>query len=191
VLRRGPRDSGTTYAGPERTGSSVFQALELSTSYSSEFEAVEHQGRKDAAGAAMRHGLAVRKSLIGENPRSGSGPSVSARPEGEQTVEGARNPEGGRRRTRERPAHTISPPTSLKGRETPGGAIRSGMTGEGAAARTLRGRRSLWELPGAIFGSSSDGRTAERLVVVKTTRRMRRTYDVATPGGALRETSQP
>jgi len=35
-------------------GSSVFQALELSTSYSSEFEAVEHQGRKDAVGAAQR-----------------------------------------------------------------------------------------------------------------------------------------
>ena len=43
---------------------------------------------------------------------------------------------------------TISPPTSLEGRETPGGAIRSGMTGEGASARTLRGRRSLREQAG-------------------------------------------
>jgi len=101
VLRRGPQDSGTTYAEPGRAGSSVFQDVELSTSYSSEFEAVEHHGRKDAADAAMRHGLTVRKSLDGGNPRSGSGPSVSARPEGEQTVEGARNPEDGRRRARQ------------------------------------------------------------------------------------------
>ena len=66
VLRRGLEDSGTTYVGPDRTGSSVWEALELSTSYSSEFEAVEHQGRKDTAGAAMRHGLSDRKSLRGE-----------------------------------------------------------------------------------------------------------------------------
>jgi len=71
------------------------------TSYSSEFEAAEHHGRQDAAGAAMRHGLPVRKSLMGENPKSGSGPSVSARPEGDQTVEGARNPEDGRCRARQ------------------------------------------------------------------------------------------
>jgi hypothetical protein len=34
---------------------------------------------------------------------------------------------------------------SLEGRETPGGAIRSGRTGEDVATRTLRGRRSLWK----------------------------------------------
>ena len=101
VLRRGPTDSGTTYAEPGRAGSSAFEALELSTSYSSEFEVAEHQGRKGAADAAMRHGLTARKRLNGENPRSGSGPSVSARPEGEQPVEGARNPEDGRRRARQ------------------------------------------------------------------------------------------
>jgi hypothetical protein len=132
--------------------------MELSTSYSSEFEAVEHHGRKDAADAAMRHGLPVRKSLAGENPKSGSGPSVSARPEGEQTVEGVRNPEDGRCRARQARDIRISPPMSLKGRETPGGASRSGMTGEGALARTLRGRRSLRELPGGL----RTARTAER-----------------------------
>jgi hypothetical protein len=36
-------------------------------------------------------------------------------------------------------------PTSLEGRETPGGSIRSGRTGEDVATRTLRGRRSLWK----------------------------------------------
>jgi len=191
VLRRGLGSPGTTAVGPGRKGSSVFESAELSTSYSSEFEAVEHHGRRDAAGAAMHHGLSARKGVTSENPRSGSGPSESARPEGEQPVERVRNPEDGWCRAWNARVLRIPPLMSLKGRETPGGAIRSGMTGEGAAARTLRGRRSLWELPGAIFGSSSDGRTAERLVVVKTTRRMRRTYDVATPGGALRETSQP
>ena len=82
-------------------GSSVWEAVELPTSYSSEFEAVEHHGRKDTVDAAMRHGLPVRKSLSGKNPMSGSGPSVSARPEGEQTVEGVRNPEDGRCRARQ------------------------------------------------------------------------------------------
>jgi len=71
------------------------------TSYSSEFEAVEHRGREGAAGAAMHHGLPVRKGVTSENPRSGSGPSVSARPEGEQPVEGAKNPEDGRCRARQ------------------------------------------------------------------------------------------
>jgi len=117
------------------------------SSYSSEFEAAEHHGRRDAADAAMRHGLADRKSFASENPRSGSGPSVSARPEGEQTVEGARNPEDGRCRERQARDIRIPPPTPLKGRKTPGGATRSGMTGEGALARTLRGRRSLREQP--------------------------------------------
>jgi hypothetical protein len=78
----------------------------LQTSYSSEFEAVEHHGREDAAGAAMHHGLHVRKSITSENPRSGSGPSESARPEGEQTVEGAKNPEDGWCRAMEGPGHT-------------------------------------------------------------------------------------
>jgi len=65
------------------------------TSYSSEFEAVEHRRREDAADTARCPGLAARKGFEGENPRSGSGPSVSARLEREQTVEGVRNPEDG------------------------------------------------------------------------------------------------
>jgi hypothetical protein len=128
------------------------------TSYSSEFEAAEHHGREDAAGAAMRHGLPVRKSLRCENPRSGSGPSVSARPEGEKAVEGVKNPEDGRCQARQAWNIRIPPLMSLKGRETPGGASRSGMTGEGALARTLRGRRSLWELPGGLRIARTAGR---------------------------------
>jgi len=96
VLRRGLGGSGTAAVEPERAGSSALEPAELSTSYSSEFEVAEHRGREGAAGAAMRHGLPVRKSFTSENPRSGSGPSESARPEGEQAVEGVRNPEDGR-----------------------------------------------------------------------------------------------
>jgi hypothetical protein len=127
------------------------------TSYSSEFEAAGHHGREDAAGAAMRHGLPVRKSLRSVNPKSGSGPSVSARSEGEQTVEGVKNPEDGRCQARQVWNIRISPLMSLKGRETPGGANRSGMTGEGALARTLRGRRSLRELPGGLRTARTAG----------------------------------
>jgi len=132
--------------------------VELSTSYSSEFETVEHHGRKDAADAEMRHGLPVRKSLAGENLMSGSGPSVSARPEGEQPVEGVRNPEDGRCRARQARDVRIPSLMSLERRGTPGGAIRSGMTGEGALARTLRGRRSLRELPGGLRTARTAGR---------------------------------
>ena len=81
-------------------GSSALESAELSTSYSSEFEAVEHRRREGAAGAAMHHGLSARKGITRENPRSGSGPSESARPEGEQPVEGVRNPEDGQCRAR-------------------------------------------------------------------------------------------
>jgi hypothetical protein len=98
----------------------------------------------------MHHGLPVRKSVASENPMSGSGPSVSARPEREQTVEGAKNPEDGRCRARQARVIRISPPMSLKGRETPGGATRPGMAGEGVSARTLRGRRSLRKLPDGL-----------------------------------------
>jgi len=115
-------------------GSSVLKAMELSTSYSSEFEAVEHHGRQDAADAERRPGLAARKGFEGENPRSGRGPSVSSRPEGEQTVEGARNPEDGVCRVRQTRVIRIPLPMSLKGRETPGGATRPGMAGEGISA---------------------------------------------------------
>jgi hypothetical protein len=101
VLRRGLGGSGTTAVEPGRMGSSALESAELSTSYSSEFEAVEHRRREGAAGGATHHGPAARKSFASENPRSGSGPSVSARPEGEQTVEGVRNPEDGRLRVRQ------------------------------------------------------------------------------------------
>jgi len=158
VLRRGLRGSGTTAVGPGQAGSSALESAELSTSYSSEFEAVEHRGREGAAGAAMRHGLPVRKSVRSVNPRSGSGPSESARPEGEQPVVGVRNPEDGRCRARQARAIRISPPKPLEGRRTPGGASRSGRTGEGDSARTLRGRRSLWEPPVGLRTERTAGR---------------------------------
>jgi len=125
VLRRGLGGLGTTAVEPGLAGSSALESAELSTSYSSECEDVEHRGREGAAGAAMHHGLPVRKGVTSENPRSGSGPSVSARPEGEQTVEGVRNPEDGRCRAWNAREVRIPPLMSLKGRETPGGAIRS------------------------------------------------------------------
>jgi len=83
VLRRGLGDSGTTAVEPGWMGSSAFESAELPTSYSSEFEAVEHRRREGAAGAATHHGPAIRKSLARANPRSGRGPSVSSRPEGD------------------------------------------------------------------------------------------------------------
>jgi len=106
VLRRGLEGSGTTAVEPGREGSSAFEAAELSTSYSSEFETAEHRGRGGARGAATRLGLTARKSPTSENPMSGSGPSVSARPEGEQPVEGVRNPEDGRCRAVDGPGST-------------------------------------------------------------------------------------
>jgi hypothetical protein len=65
---------------------------------------------------------------------SGSGPSESARPEGAKPVEGVRNPEDGACRVRQTRVMRISPPTSLKGRETPRGANRSGTIGDGTSA---------------------------------------------------------
>jgi len=120
---------------------------------------------------------------------SGSGPSVSARPEGDQPVEGVRNPEDGRRRAG-RPGATIPPLMSLKGRETPGGATRSVLDRGGCLG--LNPERET--KPAGAAGRSSDrtdGRTAEDLAVVKTTRRRRRTNVASTPNGALREAGQP
>ena len=65
---------------------------------------------------------------------SGSGPSVSARPKGEEPVERARDPEDGACRVWQARVMRIPSPMSLEGRETPGGATRPGMAGEGAAA---------------------------------------------------------
>jgi len=189
-LRRGLAGSGTRYMEPARTGSSALEAAELSTSYSSEFETVEHRGREGAVDAAMRLGLAARKSSTSENPMSGSGPSESARPEGEKPVEGVRNPEDGWCRAWHARVIRIPPLMSLKGRETPGGATRSCWTGEGVSARTLRGRRSLREQPGGLRTVRTVGRR-------KTSRSYKRRGgggepDVtATPDGALREAVQP
>jgi hypothetical protein len=134
VLRRGLEDSGTTYVGPVRAGSSVWESVELSTSYSSEFEAVEHRRRRGIAGAATHHGCSIRKGRTSRNPMSGSGPSVSARPKGDEAAERAKYPEGGVCRVRQTRVMRIPSPMSLEGRETPGGATRPGMAGEGAVA---------------------------------------------------------
>jgi hypothetical protein len=171
-LRRGLGDSGTTAVEPGWKGSSAFESAELPTSYSSEFEAVEHRRREGAAGAATHHGPAARKSLTSANPRSGRGPSESSRPEGEQPVEGARNPEDGPCRVWQARVMQIPPPMSLKGRETPGGAPgpkrdRGGHTGPNPERETKPVEAA------ARSSDPADGRTAEHLEVVKTTRRRR------------------
>jgi hypothetical protein len=158
ALRRGLGGSGTTAVGPGWKGSSALESAELSTSYSSEFEAVEHRRQEGAAGAATHHGLSARKSSASENPMSGSGPSEFARPEGEEPVEGVRNPEDGTCRVRQARVMRIPPPMSLKGHETPGGAIWPGMAREGISARTLRGRRSLREPPVGLRTERTAGR---------------------------------
>jgi hypothetical protein len=65
---------------------------------------------------------------------SGSGPSVSARPKGEEPAARVKDPEGGVCRVRQTRVMRIPSPMSLEGRETPGGATRPGMAGEGAVA---------------------------------------------------------
>jgi hypothetical protein len=190
VLRRGLGGPGTTAVGPGQASSSALESVELSTSYSSEFEAVEHHGREGAAGAAMHHGLPVRKGVTSENPRSGSGPSVSARPEGEQPVEGARNPEDGQCRAWNARVIRIPPLMSLKGRRTPGGATRSLLDRGGRLGPNPERETKPVEAAGRSSDRSA-GRTAESLEVVKTTRRLRRTDVAAMPDGALREASQP
>lgn len=119
---------------PGWEGSSASESAELSTSYSSEFEAVEHRRRRGAAGAATHHGRPIRKGCKSKNPMSGSGPSVSARRKGEEPAERVRDPEGGTCRVRQTRVIRIPSPMSLEGRETPGGATRPGMAGEGAVA---------------------------------------------------------
>jgi hypothetical protein len=111
--------SGTTAVEPGRKGTSAFEAAELSTSYSSEFETVEHRGRRGARDAATRFRPIRSKEPESENPRSGSGPSESARPEGEQPVEGVRNPEDGRCRAVEGPGRTDPSADAAEGARNP------------------------------------------------------------------------
>jgi len=134
VLRRGLSGLGTTAVEPGWERSSASESAELSTSYSSEFEAVEHRRRRGIAGAATHHGCPIRKGHRSWNPMSGSGPSVSARPKGEEPAARVKDPEGGVCRVRQTRVMRIPSPMSLEGRETPGGATRPGMAGEGAVA---------------------------------------------------------
>jgi hypothetical protein len=171
-------------------GSSAFKAAELSTSYSSEFEAVEHCGRKGARDAATRPGLSARKSRTSENPMSGSGPSESARPEGEQTVEGVRNPEDGVCRVGDDPGDADPSAEVAEGARNPrrGDPVRQDRGG-----RFCPNPERVTKPAGAVGRSSdrSTGRTTEDLAVVKTTWRERRTEYAATTCGALREAAQP
>jgi hypothetical protein len=183
-LRRGLPGSGTTAVEPGRTGSSAWEAAELSTSYSSEFEAVEHRGRKGAAGAATHSGLPARKSRRSENPTSGSGPSESARLQGEQTVEGVRNPEDGWCRALDGPGDTDPCADVAEGARKPRRGVpvrhdRGGPHGQNPE----RAAKSA----GAAGRSSdrSDGRTAEHLAVVQTTWR-----DAVEPMSPLRRTER-
>jgi hypothetical protein len=135
-------------------------------------------------------GLSVRKSPASDNPMSGSGPSVSARSEGEQTVERVRNPEDGRCRAVDCPGDTDPPAETAVGAKNPrrGDPVRQDRGGHSSP----NPEREM-KLAGAA-GRSSDrkaGRSAEYLVVVETTRRLRRTNVAATPDGALREAAQP
>jgi hypothetical protein len=152
VLRRGLESSGTTAVGPGRRSSSAFEAAELSTSYSSEFEAVEHRGRKGRETCGNVRRPCVRKSFSSGNPMSGSGPSVSARREGEQTVEGVRNPEDGWCRAWNARVIRISPPKSLKGHEPQEG--RSGPCEDRRGHRGPNPERAM--KPVGATGRSSD-----------------------------------
>jgi hypothetical protein len=140
-LRRGLAGFGTTAVEPGRTGSSAFEATELSTSYSSESEAVEHCGRRGARGAAMRFWPFRSKEHRKREPHERQRTQRVRKAGGRASRRGGEKPRG-----RMVPglwkARVIRIPslTSLKGHETPGGATRSARTGEGITARTLRGR---------------------------------------------------
>jgi len=166
------------------------ETAELSTSYSSEFEAVEHRGRRGARDTATCLSPDARKSSASENPMSGSGPSVSTRSEGEQPVEGVRNPEDGRCRAVVGPGDTDPFAEVAGGAQNPrrGDPVRQDRGGQ----RNPNPERATKSV--GVAGRSSDrtaGRSAECLVVVDTTWRLRRTNVAATPVGALREASQP
>ena len=90
VLRRGLGGSGTTAVEPGRKGSSAFESAELPTSYSSEFEAVEQRRRKGAAGAAMHHGPAARKSRTKQTPGAAADPAC---PRGRREIQPSRGRE--------------------------------------------------------------------------------------------------
>jgi hypothetical protein len=177
---------GTMAMEPGRAGSSASEPAELATSYSSESEAERHRRRRSAADAATRPGLPVRKDSTRVNPRGGSGPSESARPKREQPVEGARNPEDGRCRVRQTRVNRISSAHVARGAQNP---RRGDPTGHGR--RRHQGPNpegAVKPVEVAVRSSDrADGRIAEDLAVVKTTRRERRTDDAATRSGALRE----
>jgi hypothetical protein len=89
VLEPRPWDQG----GP---AIALLSAAELPTSYSSEFETVEHRGRQLRGGRRKTSRPIRPKGLRELEPQSGSGPSESARSRREQAVETVRNREDGR-----------------------------------------------------------------------------------------------
>jgi hypothetical protein len=162
----------------------------LQTSYSSEFEAVRHRRRRDA-GSAATHSRPRRSKELHERE-----PQERQRTQRVRKAGGRRTRRGG-----EKPRGRIVP-----GEANPGDADPSADVAEGAwnprrgnLARHGQGGHlspnpERATKPAGAAGRSSDrtdGRTAEFLVVVQTTRRRRRTNRAATPSGALREAGQP
>lgn len=113
VLRRGLGGPGTTAVGPGPAGSSACRVCGAFDLVFLRVRGCRAPWTSGCRGAAMHHGLPVRKGVTSWNPRSGSGPSESAGPEGEQSVEGARNPRDGRCRARHARVIRIPPPMSL------------------------------------------------------------------------------
>jgi hypothetical protein len=152
VLEPRPWDQG-------RWARVLLSAAELPTSYSSEFEAVEHRGRQSHGGRRKTSRPFRPKGLCeSENPMSGSGPSESARCRREKTVETVRDREDGRCRAGQARVIRTSDVDVAEGARNPrrGDSARHGRGG--LAARTLRGRRSLWELPGGLRTVRTAGR---------------------------------
>jgi hypothetical protein len=108
---------------------------------------------------------------------------VSARPEGEEPVEGARNPEDGTCRVRQTRVMQISPPMSLEGRETPGGATRSTQDRGGHFGPNPERETKPRELPGGL----RIVRCAERR---KTSRSWKRRGGCGEPMSPLRRTER-
>jgi len=96
-------------------GSSVWEAMELSTSYSSEFEAVEHHGRKDTG--TQRCVTAFPFERVSKAKTPGAAADLAC-PQGRREIKPSRGRE--------------TPRTDGAGRGTPGAYDPSADVAEGA-----------------------------------------------------------